>query len=198
MAIVLSTESLVALIICAFVGSLAYVVLNALSSYKKQKADAAKIQDKVAASGRDPTQLDQLTTEERWELTKAQRFDKIFIVADVLAVIIGTGLGIAILYLFGGAFMADECAKYGVLGFFAGLIATLVVYETLIKAAAKGEWSDKSAEFFQGIKAVAEDAIESNGGLEALIKKYVAAGFSKREAKKLAKQKLVETIDEKP
>lgn len=195
MEILLSNESLIALIACAFVGSLMYVAFNALSKYEKQKRDAEEIRNKVAASGRDPTAEETLTASEKWEITKAQKFDKIFLIADIFAVIIGTGLAVAFLYLFGGAFVSDEAAKYGVLGFIAGIVATLVLNETLVKAAAQGLWEEKSAEAFRIISTATEDVIEAKGGFNALIEKYVAAGLSKKEARDLAKQKLLEDPD---
>lgn len=188
----LSFESTVALVACAFVGALAYTVFYAVSKYEKQKADAAKLQASIAASGRDPAAEDQLTPAERWELNKAKKFDRIFLIADAFAVIIGAGLAAAAIYLYGHNIMEDSFVKYGVLGFLAGIVVTLVINETLVKNAAQGLWEEKSAEAFQIVKAVADDVIEANGGLEALTAKLVAQGFSKREAKKLAKQKLAE------
>ena len=196
MAIALSTESMVALIVCALAGAIAYTVFYAISKYEKQKADAAIILDAVALSGRDPTDLSQLTTKEKWEVTKAQHFDRIFIVADVLAVLIGAGLAIGFMLLFGPSYVSDEAAKYGILGFIAAILATLVVNETLVKAAAQGLWEKKSAEAFRIVTSAVEDVVEANGGLEELIEKYIAKGFTKREAKKLAKEYLAEHIDD--
>lgn len=195
MDVYLSTESIIALVVCAFVGSLAYVLFYAISNYEKQKSDAEEVRNSVAASGRDPTDENQLTAREKWEIAKAQHFDRIFIIADILAVLIGTGLGVAFVYLFGGAYVEDAFVKYGVLGFIAGLVATLVINETLVKNAAKGEWEKKSAAAFRIVKAVAEDAVEAKGGLDALIQKYIDAGLSKREAREMAKQKLIEDPD---
>lgn len=192
MAIILSIESTIALVICAFVGALAYTAFYAISKYEKQKADAAKLMASIAASGRDPTAKDQLTPAESWEISKAQKFDRIFLIADAFAVVIGAGLASAAIYLFGANIMEDSFVKYGVIGFMAGLVVTLVVYETLVKNAAQGKWEEKSAAAFQIVKAVADDAIEANGGIEALTAKLIAQGFSKREAKKLAKQKLAD------
>lgn len=192
MDVYLSTESLIALVVCAFVGSLAYTLFYAVSNYEKQKRDAEEIRNAVAASGRDPQDEAQLTAGEKWEIAKAQKFDRIFLIADILAVIIGTGLGAAFVYLFGGAYVEDAFVKYGVLGFLAGIIATLVLNETLVKNAAKGLWQEKSAEAFRIISSVAEDAVEASGGIQVLIDKYVAAGLTKREARDLAKQKLLE------
>ena len=100
MDIYLSMESLIALVICALVGSLAYTIFGALSRWEKQRTDAEKVRNAVAASGRDPTDDAQLTAAEKWDLTKAQKFDRLFLVADILQVIIGTGIAVAIMYLF--------------------------------------------------------------------------------------------------
>ena len=195
MEIYLSMESLIALIICAFVGSLAYTIFGALSRWEKQRTDAEKVRNAVAASGRDPTDDAQLTAAEKWDLTKAQKFDRLFLVADILQVIIGTGLAVAILYLFGGAVIEDEFAKYGVFGFVLGIFATLIIYETLVKTAVSGLWQKKSADAFRVVATVANEVVEANGGLQALIDKYLAAGLSKKEAREMAKAKIIEDPD---
>lgn len=195
MDIYLSMESLIALVICALVGSLAYTIFGALSRWEKQRTDAEKVRNAVAASGRDPTDDAQLTAAEKWDLTKAQKFDRLFLVADILQVIIGTGIAVAIMYLFGGAVIEDEFAKYGVLGFIAGIIVTLILYETLVKTAVSGLWQKKSADAFRVVATVANEVVEANGGLQALIDKYLAAGLSKKEAREMAKAKLIEDPD---
>lgn len=195
MDIYLSMESLIALVICAFIGALFYTVFGALSRYEKQRTDAEKIRNAVAASGRDPTAEDQLTASEKWELKKACKFDRLFLVADIFQVIIGTGIAVAILFLFGGSVIEDQFAKYGVLGFVAGIIVTLIIYETLVKTAVAGLWEKKSAEAFRVITTVADEVVEANGGLQTLIDKYTAAGLSKREAREMAKAKLIEDPD---
>ena len=115
--------------------------------------------------------------------------------ADIFQVIIGTGLAVAIMYLFGGAVIEDQFAKYGVLGFVAGIIVTLIMYETLVKTAVAGLWEKKSAEAFRVITTVADEVVEANGGLQALIDKYMAAGLTKKEAREMAKAKLIEDPD---
>lgn len=195
MDIYLSMESLIVLVICALVGSLAYTIFGALSRWEKQRTDAEKVRNAVAASGRDPTDDAQLTASEKWDLTKAQKFDRLFLVADILQVIIGTGIAVAIMYLFGGAVIEDEFAKYGVLGFVAGIIVTLILYETLVKTAVSGLWQKKSADAFRVVATVANEVVEANGGLQALIDKYLTAGLSKKEAREMAKAKLIEDPD---
>ena len=94
MEIILSNITIIAMVVCALVGSLAFTVFMAISKYEKQRTDAEKLRSKIAESGRDPDAVDQLTSAEKWELTKASKFDRIFIIADAMTVILSNLLAL--------------------------------------------------------------------------------------------------------
>ena len=191
MEIILTTESIIALVVCAFIGSVLFVLPMALSKFAKQKTDAEKLKRKIAEEGRDPTDLAQLTASERWEIQKAQKFDRIFMFAFGLNVILATALTCAILILAQDRIGADSWVKFGVYGIALALICAWIIYELVIKAVAAGEWEKKSAEAFRVSKAVADKVAEMNGGYAALVKKFIASGISKKEAEKMAKDAII-------
>ena len=193
----ISTASAIAMTVCALVGAIFYVVLNAFSKYEEQRTDADELKDKIATSGRDPTDLNALTAKERWDLTKAQKFDKMFIVIDALAVLISAGLAVAGVYFFGDRIHLVTWEEYALVAFFAGLLVAFVMDMTIIKALGTAEWEKKKQAAFQGVTAVAEKAVATAAGSrkDELIAKYLEAGFSRKEAEKAAKEKLIEEID---
>ena len=148
----LEVATMWALVICAIFGSVAYWFLVSTSAFKRQKVQAQELRDKIAGSGRDPTNPDAMTPAERWEIAKVAKFDPIFIYAAVFGAIIGAGLAIAVVYMFGGAALPDAWQYYGLVGFFAGMICALVANRALISIAVSGKWNDKEAEFLQGLR----------------------------------------------
>ena len=194
MEIVLSSITIIAMVACALVGSLAFTVFMAISKYEKQKADAEKLRTKIAEGGRDPTDQDSLTSAEKWELTKASKFDRIFIIADAMTVILGTALACAVLIL-ANERIGDEWEYYAVYGLILGLIATWFLYELVIKSVAAGEWQKKSADAFRIVKSVADETAEVEGGYAALVQKLIASGVKKKQADKLAKEMIVANPD---
>lgn len=196
--IAISTESTIALIVCAFVGALFYVVFYAFSKYEKQKKDADEIKEKVVKSGRDPNDPNALSVSEKWEITKCLKFDRLFIVADVLWVIIGCAIAVAALYFYGGQYIEDCVPKFAFAGFIGGLVATWFIGETLIKTAVAGEWAKRASEAFRTVQPVIEEAVAKVAGatrFDELVKKYVDAGLSKKEAKKKASEKIAEEVE---
>lgn len=194
MEIILSNITIIAMVVCALVGSLAFTVFMAISKYEKQRTDAEKLRSKIAESGRDPDAVDQLTSAEKWELTKANKFDRIFIIADAMTVILGTALACAVLILANGR-IGDEWEYYAVYGLVLGIVATWFLYELVIKDVAAGQWQKKSADAFRLVKSVADKTAEMNGGYAALIEKLVASGVKKKQAEKLAKQMVIANPD---
>ena len=194
MDIILSNTAIIAMVACSLLGSLAFIVFMAISKYEKQKTDAEKVKAKIVAEGRDPENPEQLTVSEKWEIGKAAKFDKIFIIADAMAVISGTALACAVMLL-STAKIGEEWDAYAIYGLILGIVATWFLYETVIKSVAAGEWQKKSADAFRIVKAVADKAAEVEGGYEALIAKLVASGVKKSEAKKLAKEMIVANPD---
>lgn len=194
MEVILSNITIIAMVACALVGSLAFTVFMAISKFEKQKADAEKLRTKIAENGRDPSAEDQLTSAEKWELTKASKFDKIFLIADAMTVILGTALACAILILANDR-IGDEWEYYAVYGLILGLIATWFLYELVIKSVAAGEWQKKSADAFRLVKSVADKTAEMNGGYAALVDKLIASGVKKKQAEKLAKQMVIANPD---
>ena len=194
MEILLSHEAIIAMVVCALIGSLAYTVFTAVSKFEKQRTDAEKLRSKIAESGRDPTDLASLSPAERWEITKASKFDKIFIIADVMTVVLGTALACAVLIL-ANEKVGTEWEYYAVYGLIMGIVATWFLYETVIKAVAAGEWQKKSADAFRLVKANVDKVAEVEGGYAALVQKYINNGISKKEAQKLAKEAIVANPD---
>ena len=194
MDIILSNTAIIAMVICSLVGSMAFVVCMAVSKYEKQKTDADKLRTKIAEGGRDPTDEEQLTANEKWQLTKASKFDKIFIIAYGVNVILGAVLACILLVLAQDR-IPDEWIYFAAYGLVLGIIAAWFLYETVIKAVAAGEWQKKSADAFQLAKSVADETAEVNGGYQALVQKLIANGVKKKQADKLAKQMVIANPD---
>lgn len=192
MEIILSNITIIAMVASAFVGSLAYTVIMAISKYGKQKADAEILRSKIAESGRDPDAADQLTAAEKWELNKAKKFDRIFLVTDMVTVILGTALACAILLATDGP---DDWMCYAVLGLVSGIISTWFLYELIMKDVAAGQWHKKSAEAFRIVKSVADKAAEMSGGYTALVQRYIDYGFGRKDAEKMARDAVVNNPD---
>ena len=193
----ISTASALAMIVLAFIGSGAYFVFYGISKYREQKAQAEELKAKIVASGRDPADATALTIKEKWEISKCQKFDKIFLVADILGVIISTGVAVAVMYLYGiqAGRIADDWAMVGASAFIAGLIAAWFINETLVQTAANGEWQKKAKEAFRTVQPAIEGAIkEGTSRLDELVAKYLQAGCTKKEAKELAKAELLDEM----
>ena len=189
----LTTESSIALVLAAFVGALAYTVLYAVSAYNEQRAQAAEVKAKIVQTGRDPDDPTQLTLAEKWDINKCAKFDKIFLIADFFQVILGTALAVAVVYFYGSRLIPDVWEQYAVLAFIAGIVAAWFLGETIIKMAAAGEWSKKAADAFQVVKTAVEDAVKAipASRKEELIAKFIADGFSKKEAQELAREAIL-------
>jgi len=194
MEIILSNMAIIAMAISALVGSLAFTVSIALSKYAKQKTDAEKLKSKLAEAGRDPEDLASMTAAERWEITKAQKFDRMFLIAYALTAVLGTALACAVLIMASDR-IANDWEHFAVYGLIMGIVASWFLYETVTKSVMAGEWQKKSAEAFQLVKTVADKTAEVEGGYTALVQKYVANGISKKEAQKLAKEAIVANPD---
>lgn len=199
MAIDISYATMVATVVASFVGAVFFIVSMSLSNFRKQKRQAEEIKNKIAASGRDPADPATWTPAERWDIEKCAKFDKIFLLEDFLAVIIGTGLATALLILFGDRYLEDAYAEYGVVAFFAGLIVTLVMDQTFLRYVAKGEFDKKAEEWFQNLRKAGAEQIEdvkasAKSKVDIMVDRLVAEGFSKTEARKLAKDKVAEEI----
>lgn len=194
MEIILSNLAIIAMAISALVGSLAFTISIALSKYAKQKTDAEKLKSKLAEAGRDPEDLASLTAAERWEIVKAQKFDRMFLIAYALTAVLGTALACAVLIMASDR-IADDWEHYAVYGLITGIVASWFLYETVTKSVMAGEWQKKSAEAFRVAKAVADKTAEVEGGYAALVQKYIANGISKKEAQKLAKEAIVANPD---
>ena len=194
MDIILSNTAIIAMVVSAFVGSVAFVVLMAISKYGKQKADAEKVKAKIVAEGRDPENPEQLTPSEKWEINKASKFDKIFLIADIINIILAVLLAVGVMVLNQDRF-GEEWETYAVYGFILGIVAAWFLYEAVIKSAAAGEWQKKSADAFRIVKSVADEAAEVEGGYAALVQKLIASGVKKKQADKLAKQMVIANPD---
>jgi predicted nucleotide-binding protein (sugar kinase/HSP70/actin superfamily) len=194
MEIILDNLTIIAMVVCALIGSLAFTVFMAISKYEKQKTDAEKLRTKIAEGGRDPTDPASLTSAEKWELTKASKFDRIFIIADAMTVILGTALACIVLIL-ANERIGNDWEYYAVYGLILGILATWFLYETVIKSVAAGEWQKKSADAFRIVKSVADETAEMNGGYAALVEKLVKSGVKKKQADKLAKEMIVANPD---
>ena len=169
-----------ALVISAIFGSVVYWFLVSTSSYKRQKVQAQELRDKIAGSGRDPTNPDAMTPAERWEIAKVAKFDPIFIYAAAFGAIIGAGLAIAVVYMFGGAALPDAWQYYGLVGFFSGMICALVTNRILVSIAVSGKWDDKEAEFLQGIREATNP--------DEVVAALTAAGMDVSKAKALTNE----------
>ena len=194
MEIILSNMAIIAMTVSALVGSLAFTISIALSKYAKQKTDAEKLKSKLAEAGRDPDDLASLTAAERWEITKASKFDRMFLVAYTLTAILGTLLACAVLIMASDR-IADDWEHYAVYGLIMGIVASWFLYETVTKSVMAGEWQKKSADAFRIVKANVDKVAEVEGGYAALVQKYIANGISKKEAQKLAKEAIVANPD---
>lgn len=179
----------IAMLTTLFIGALAYFLFGAIAKYKKQKTDAVKLKAKIAASGRDPEDIGSLTPAEKWEISKAAKFDKIFLFSDAVAIILGTAFGYAVLHYFGGQYLTLEVwEEYAVAGLGVGIISALFLDKTVLHWVADGLWESKTAEAFQLVKPVIADAIEkaSVSKFDELVKTYMDGGIPAKKAKKLA------------
>ena len=82
--------------------------------------------------------------------------------------------------------------------FIAGVIAAWFINETLVQTAANGEWQKKAKEAFRTIEPALAEATASlvkSTRMDELVQKYIEAGFSKKEAKQAAKEKLIEEME---
>ena len=184
--------TLLAAIICGFVGSLAYIILTSLARYKKQRTDAVKLKNKIAAEGRDPEDPDQLSAAERWDLTKAQKFDRIFIYVDLVGVVLATAAAVGVLYVFGPNWIPDDWRYYAIVGIIAGLLSGWIFDQTVIDAIATCTWQDKTAKAFQiATAAGAEVAKVAGTRYEELVQEFIEKGLSPKDAKKMAKEALL-------
>lgn len=184
---------MVATVICALVGALVYVVYNAVSKYEKQRTDAAQLRDKIALSGRDPTNTELLTAAEKWDLTKAQKFDRLFVIVDVLAVLISAGLAIACVWLYGAKYLTpDAWVEYAVVAFFAGIVVALFLDVTVISAIGTSEWEKKKQAAFQSATSIVEQtATKAVSRRDELVQDFIAKGCTRKEAEALAKEALL-------
>lgn len=182
--------TILAAIICSAIGAAAYIILTELARFKKQRTDAEKLRSKIATEGRDPTDPAQLTPAERWELTKAQKFDRIFIAVGIIGAILATGAAVGVLHVFGPNWIEPEWQNYAIMGAVLGIIAAWVFDQTILDAIATCTWQDKTAKAFRIVEAVAIEAAETSK-LDELIAKYVKAGFSAKDAKEMAKEYLL-------
>ena len=196
--IAISTESTIALIVCAFIGTLLYVIAYAFDKYEKQKKDAEEIKDKVVKSGRDPEDPAVLTVSEKWEITKCLKFDRLFIIADIVWVILACVVAVAGLYFYGGQYIEDSMPKFAFAGFIVGIISAWFIGEAFIKTIASGKWSEKAADAFRTVKPLVEETVAKVAGasrFDELVKKYIDAGLSKKEAKKKASEKIADEVE---
>lgn len=193
----ISVASALAMIVLAFIGSGFYFVFYGISKYREQKAQADELKAKIYASGRDPADPATLTASEKWDIEKCQKFDKIFIIADFLGAIIAAGLAVAVIYFYGiqAGRVPDEWTTVAVTAFIGGLIAAWIINETLVASAANGEWSRKASAAFRTVRPAIESAIKEGATrLDELAAKFMADGFSKKEARDLAKEVLVDEM----
>ena len=190
MEIILDNLEIVAMMVSAFVGSLAFTVSIALSKYAKQKRDAEELKSKLAEAGRDPEDLESLTAIERWTIKKAEKFDRMFLIMYALTAIMGTLLACAVILVLENK-PGEEWTHYAVYGLVAGLAATWILYEAVTKSVMAGEWQKKTADAFRVVKTVADKAVEVNGGYAALVQKFIAGGISKKDAEKMAKDAII-------
>ena len=193
MEIIISNITLIAMAVASIVGSMVFSFSIALSKFAKQKADAVKLERKIVDSGRDPEETEALTASEKWELGKAKKFDKIFLIGYTLNAIVGGLLAIAVL-IFAQERLGDEWMAYAVYGLVLGIVGAWFLYETVTKSVMAGEWQKKSEEAFRVVKAVADEVAEVEGGYDALVSKLMASGIKKSDAKKMAKEIIVKSL----
>ena len=179
--------TLIAALICGAIGALAYIILTSLARYKKQKTDAEKLRSKIADNGRDPTDPANLTAAERWELSKAEKFDRIFIFVDIIATVLSTGAAAGVLYVFGPNWIPPEWQYYAITGAIAGIIAAWIFDQTVIDAIATCTWQDKTRKAFQATAAVVTEAVETTK-FDELVQTYIAGGLPAKDAKEMAKE----------
>lgn len=178
---------LIASIACAAAGAAAYTILTALARYRKQKTDAEKLRSKIAENGRDPTDLAQLNAAERWEITKAEKFDRTFIIVDIVAILLSTAASVGLLYVFGPQWITETWEDYAIVGGVLGILAAWIFDQTVIDAIATCTWQAKTAEAFRIAKTAVAEPDKATSILEDLIAKFTAAGIDKKEAKEMAK-----------
>ena len=180
-----------AMLVCSILGASAYVILGAIAKYEKQKTDAAQLKSKIAANGRDPDNAAQLTPAERWEIKKAQKFDKIFLIADAVAIIVASAFSYAVLHYFGQDYLTPEAwEEYAVAGIAVGIISALFLDKTVMQWVAKGLWEAKTAKAFQLAAPIIEEAIKAPAmsKIDELVQAYISGGFAPKKAKKLAEE----------
>ncbi len=195
---IISTESAIAMVICAFVGAFFYTVLYAVSQYNTQKAQAAELKSKIAQSGRDPSDYANMTAAEKWDIQKVSKFDRIFLIAGIIQIILGTALAVCLVYFYGSRVLIDTWEQYAVFSLVVGLISAWFLGETAIKAASNGEWQAKAAKAFQDVREIVEESI-ADGTItrkQELIKKFLEQGFSKKEAAELAKEAILKELND--
>lgn len=182
---ILDTSIMWAIVICAAFGSAIFIISSALSGFCKQKKDAEEIKNRIAASGRDPENPSVLTPAERWEIEKAARFDRTFLVTDAIAIIVGAGIAFGIVYGWGPGTIQEDWVHYGFASFFAGLLGAFLADRTITKNVAAGKWDEKAAEFFQDIRS--DGSVEEK--VAALIAKGVPADVARMAVEALSKKK---------
>lgn len=187
--------TIIAAIICSAVGAVAYIVLTSLARYKKQRTDAEKLRSKIAEEGRDPLNPEQLSAFERWELTKAQKFDRIFIAVGAIGAILSTLAATGILYVFGPNWIEPTWQYYAIVAGVLGIVAAWAFDQTIIDAIATCTWQDKTRKAFQTVSAVVAEVAETSK-LDELVAKYVKAGFSAKDAKEMAKEYILSHPEE--
>lgn len=179
----------IALLACSILGASAYIILGAIAKYEKQRTDAAQLKSKIAANGRDPDNDAQLTAAERWEINKAQKFDKIFIAADAVAIILAAAFSYAAVSYFGVDYLTpDAWQEYGFAGIAGGIISALFIDRTVMQWVANGLWEVKTAKAFQYVAPIIEEAVKAPvmSKYDELVQSYISGGFGKRKAQKMA------------
>ena len=193
----LTSISAIAMIVCAVFGALFYVVLNAISTFEKQRTDADELRAKIVQSGRDPADLSTLTVAEKWDLQKVQKFDRLFLIVDIFAVIVSAGLSVAGVLLFGEKILDPVWQEYAVATFFIAILVAWFLDMTILKALGTAEWEKRKQDAFQAVTAAVEEAVATGmTHKDELIAKFVDAGFSKKEAEALAKEAILKELRE--
>lgn len=193
----LTSISAIAMIVCAVFGALFYVVLNAISNFEKQRTDADELRAKIVQSGRDPADLSTLTVAEKWDLQKVQKFDRLFLIVDIFAVIVSAGLSVAGVLLFGEKILDPVWQEYAVATFFIAIAVAWFLDMTILKALGTAEWEKRKQDAFQVVTAAVEEAVATGmTHKDELIAKFVDAGFSKKEAEALAKEAILKELRE--
>ena len=194
----LTSISAIAMIVCAVFGALFYVVLNAISNFEKQKTDADALRAKIVQSGRDPADLSTLTVAEKWDLQKVQRFDRLFLIVDIFAVLVSAGLSVAGVIFFGEKILNPGVwQEYAVATFFIAIAVAWFLDMTILKALGTAEWEKRKQDAFQVVTAAVEEAVATGmTHKDELIAKFVDAGFSKKEAEALAKEAILKELRE--